>query len=249
MENTFHLYTDLAWLWPMWGDAAGEYAHYCGFVSGLIRRHAARPASTLLDLGCGGGKNAFNLKREFDVTGLDLSPAMIAQARSLNPECAFVQGDMRTFGLGRSFDAVLVDDAISHMTCRDDLVAAFRAAAAHLNPGGVLIATPDVTAETFQQNRTVATPATRAATPYGLEVVFVENSYDPDPMDEQFDATILYLIRDHGRLRIETDHWTMGLFPLDAWRTALRAAGLAVHEERYVAGADEYTVFAGVRPA
>jgi SAM-dependent methyltransferase len=207
------------------------------------------PDEHLLDLGCGGGKNAFNLKREFDVTGLDLSPAMIAQARSLNPECTFVRGDMRTFRLDRSFDAVLVDDAISHMCRRDDLVAAFRAAAAHLKPGGVLIATPDVTAETFQQNRTVVTPATRAATPDGLEVVFVENSYDPDPMDEQFDATILYLIRDHGRLRIETDHWTMGLFPLDAWRAVLRAAGLTVLEERYVAGADGYTVFACVKPA
>lgn len=248
MENTFHLYTDLAWLWPMWGDAAGEYAHYCDFVSRLIREHAARPAHTLLDVGCGGGKNAFNLKRRFEVTGLDLSPAMIAQARSLNPECTFVQGDMRTFGLDRTFDVVLVDDAISHMTCRDDLVATFRAAVAHLAPGGVLIATPDVTTETFQQNRTIATPATRAATPDGLDVVFVENVYDPDPTDERYEATILYLIRDHGRPRVETDRWTMGLFPLDTWRATLRGAGLAVREARYVAGGDEYTVFVGVKP-
>lgn len=40
---------------------------------------------------------------------------MLMQAKQLNPECAFVQGDMRTRRLGRAFDAVLLDDAISHL--------------------------------------------------------------------------------------------------------------------------------------
>ena len=150
MDNTCRLYTDLAWLWPMWGDAADEYAHYCRHVAGLIEQHAERPAGTLLDIGCGGGKNVFNLKGRFRVTGVDLSPTMLAQARDLNPESTFVHGDMRTFRLGTTFDAVLMDDAISYMTCLADFVAAFRAASAHLNPGGVLVATPDVTTETFQ---------------------------------------------------------------------------------------------------
>jgi SAM-dependent methyltransferase len=243
MTDTRHLYTDLAWLWPMWGDAAAEYAHYCQHVVGLIRRHSRIPAATLLDIGCGGGKNVLNLARAFHVTGLDLSPAMLAQATALNPGCTFVQGDMRTFGLDRTFDAVLMDDAISHMHCRADFVAAFRSASAHLNPGGVLVATPDVTSETFQQNRTTATRATRD----GLDVVFVENVYDPDPTDEQCETTILCLIRDRGRLRVQTDHWTMGIFALDTWREVLRDAGFEVHEGRYIAGDDEYTVFACVK--
>jgi SAM-dependent methyltransferase len=243
MKDTCHLYTDLAWLWPMWGDAATEYAHYCQHVTGLIRRHARRPVATLLDIGCGGGKNVLNLNRDFDVTGLDLSPAMLAQAKELNPGCRFVQGDMRTFRLGQAFDAVLMDDAISHMNCRADFVAAFRTAYAHLNPGGVLIATPDVTIETLQQNKTTTTPARRD----GLDVVFVENVYDPDPADEQYETTILYLIRDHGRLRIETEHWTMGIFSLDTWRQILRETGFQVHEGLYRPGEDEYTVFACVK--
>jgi trans-aconitate methyltransferase len=68
----------------------------------------------LLDIGCGGGKNVLNLKRQFAVTGVDLSSAMLAQAKELNPECMFVQGDMRTFRLDRTFDAVLMDDALSY---------------------------------------------------------------------------------------------------------------------------------------
>ena len=226
MQDTCHLYTDLAWLWPMWGDASTEYAYYCQHVAGLIRRHAKRPATTLLNLGCGGGKNVLNLKREFTVTGVDSSPAMLAQAKELNPECMFLQGDLRTCRLGQVFDTLLMDDAISHMSCRTDLVAAFRTAHTHLRPGGVLVATPDVTTETFQQNRTITTPATRD----GLEVVFVENVYDPDLTDDQYETTILYLIREHGCLRIETDRWTMGIFSLETWRQVLRETGFAVHE-------------------
>lgn len=248
MADARRLYTDLAWLWPMWGNAADEYADYCRHVTGLIERHARQPARTLLDIGCGGGKNVFNLKERFCVTGVDLSPTMLAQASLLNPESTFVLGDMRTFRLERTFDAVLVDDAISYMTCLADFEAAFRAASAHLNPGGVLVATPDVTRETFRQNRTTATPATRKGGRDELDVVFVENVYDPDPADEHYETTVLYLIREHGRLRIETDHWTLGLFPLDTWRRVLRETGCEVHEGRYNADGEEYPVFACVKP-
>ncbi|MDX9741955.1 MAG: class I SAM-dependent methyltransferase [Gammaproteobacteria bacterium] len=243
MKDTCHLYTDLAWLWPMWGDATQEYAHYCEHVAAQIRRYAKRPVDTLLDIGCGGGKNVLNLKRDFIVTGVDISPSMLAQANRLNPECTFVEGDMRSCSLGRTFDAVLMDDAISHMNCLSDFTAAFRTAHAHLNTGGVLIVTPDVTPESFVQNRTTTTTAERD----GVEVVFVENVYDPEPADEHYETTILYLIRDGGQLRIETDRWTMGIFPLETWRRVLRETGFELHEERYELGEDEYTVFACVR--
>ncbi len=73
------------------------------------------------------------------------------------------------------------------------------------------------------------------------------NVYDPDLTDEQYEMTILYLIREHGRLRIEAEHWTMGIFSLDTWRHVLRETGFEVHEGRYKAGEDEYTAFACVK--
>ncbi|MFP5397744.1 MAG: class I SAM-dependent methyltransferase [Gammaproteobacteria bacterium] len=245
VKDTCRLYTDLAWLWPLWGDASTQYAHYGEHVTGLVRRHARRPTRTLLDIGCGGGKNVLNLARHFEVTGVDLSPAMLAQAKALNPGCRFVEGDIRTFRLGRRFDAVLMDDAISHMSSRADFVAALRTAHAHLEPGGVMVATLDVTTETFRQNRTTTTTAARE----GIDVVFVENVYDPDPADEHYETTVLYLIRDHGRLLIETDRWTMGIFALDAWRRVLHETGFEVHDSSYVVDEDAYTVFACIKPA
>jgi SAM-dependent methyltransferase len=244
----FRLYSDLSWLWPLWGDATEEYARYCEHVTRLVRAHARRPVATLLDVGCGGGKNLFNLGRQFRVTGLDLSPAMVAQARALNPGCEVVEGDMRTFALGRTFDAVLMDDAISFMDDRDDFAAAFRNAWAHLAPGGVMVATPDVTRETFVQNRTTSTPAASRRKPPGVDVVFVENVYDPDPTDERYEATMLYLIREEGALRVEVDRYSFGLFSLDTWRSVLAGTGFEVGEGRYADGEDEWTVFACVKP-
>jgi len=56
----------------------------------VIRQHARRETHALLNMGCGGGKNAYNLKRNFTVMGIDISPAMLALARKLNPECEFL---------------------------------------------------------------------------------------------------------------------------------------------------------------
>lgn len=214
----------------------------------LVRARSRRPALTLLDIGCGGGRNLLNLERHFRVTGLDLSPVMVAQARALNPDCEVVEGDMRTFALGRTFDAVLMDDAISFMDDRADFAAAFRNARAHLAPGGVMVATPDVTRETFVQNRTTSTPAAARRKPPGVDVVFVENALDPDPADDRYEATMLSLIREGGALRVEVDRCLLGLFSLDTWRSVLAGIGFEVDEGRCADGEDEWTVFACVKP-
>src|SRR5512140_402509 len=82
----------------------------------LYRRLAAEacdaPPQTLLELGSGGGNNASHYKRHLDATLVDISPAMLAVSRQLNPECEHLEGDMRTVRLGRVFDVVLVHDAV-----------------------------------------------------------------------------------------------------------------------------------------
>ena len=231
--GSLRLYTDLAWLWPLWGDHETEYADYSAHVAGLILQHARRPVESMLVISCGSGKNVFNLKRQFKVVGLDLSPTMLALAAELNPDCEFVVGDMCSFDLGRRFDAILLDDGISHMTARTDLAAAFRTTFLHLEPGGVMIATPDVIRENFVQNRTVVEHATGAGARTGVDVVFVENVYDPDPDDEHYEATMVYLIRERGVLRVETDRCELGLFAIADWRASLAEAGFLVEDAHY----------------
>ena len=244
--SALRLYDDLAWLWPIWGTPE-EYADYCSHVTRLIREHAQIPVGTLLNVGCGGGKNVYNLKNHYDVTGLDISPRMLALAEELNPECDFLQGDMRSFGLDRSFDSVLVDDAVSYMANRQDLRAALLATHRHLNVGGVMVVGLDDTKETFVQNHTVATPATGKRKPANVEVMFVENSYDPDPRDDWYEGTMVYLIREDGRLRVETDRHILGLFTLEVWRETLVDVGFTIHQHKYVEGGKEHVTFACLR--
>lgn len=246
-KNTPRLYDDLAWLWPIWGSA-DDYVDYCNHVTRLIRLHSQIPVHSMLNIGCGGGKNAFNLKRYYDVTGLDLSPKMLELAYELNPECEFVQGDMRTFSLQRIFDAVLVDDAVAYMTSRADLKSTFAAAWTHLRPGGVMVVSPDDTKETFVQNHTAVTPAVGKREQTNIEVMFVENSYDPNPEDDHHEGTMVYLIREDGKLRIEMDHHILGLFALDVWRQTLAEVGFRIHEEIYSEGGKEYHTFVCLKP-
>jgi SAM-dependent methyltransferase len=173
---------------------------------------------------------------------------MLSLAAKLNPECEFVEGDMRNFSLARSFDSILMDDGLSYMSNLPDLSLALQTAFNHLAPGGVLVATADVVKENFSQNRTVITPASDNAKPEKTDVVFVENIYDPDPTDDHYETTILYLIRNNGSLRIETDRFNLGLFSTDTWKRVLSETGFMVHQEKYRDGEDEYTSFACMKP-
>ena len=230
-EKTVHLYNDLAWLWPLWGDPTTTYADWCNRITECIHQYARRDAHTLLNMGCGGGKNAFNLKRNFEVTGVDISPAMLDLAKKLNPECRFILGDIRDCSLDLDFDAILVDDAISYMTSRADLISVFQNAYRHLRTGGVMLVEPDYMKETFQQNQTQVSYAESKFKPTNVDVVFIENNYDPDPGDCTFEATIIYLIRENGKLRMEKDISEFGLFTRSEWKTILCDIGYKVREE------------------
>ena len=241
-DSQNRLYNDLAWLWPMW-DSPSEYQQYCKNIIQLIEQYSARELKTLLNIGCGGGKNVFNLKEQFKVTGLDASQAMLNFATELNPECEFIQGDMRHFSLNRKFDVVLIDDGISYMTSEKDLLSVFQRGCEHLVSDGILIVGPDDTKESFVQNSTQTTHSVFSEKTSDVKVVFVENSYDTDPTDTTYEAVMLYIIREKGKLRIEKDMHILGLFPIDTWRKLLRDVGFQAHEEKYVENNKEYTEF------
>src|SRR5437867_4466021 len=143
------MYDDLARWWPLLSPAA-HYREEAATFAGAFEQRAARPVRTLLELGSGGGNTASHLKARYELTLVDLSPAMIEVSRALNPECEHIESDMRSVRLGRVFDAVLLFDAVMYMATEEDLGAAIRTAAAHLAPGGVALFVPDETAESYR---------------------------------------------------------------------------------------------------
>jgi ubiquinone/menaquinone biosynthesis C-methylase UbiE len=78
-------------------------------------RYAAVAASDelpVLELACGTGRVAIRLaKQGYQVTGLDISSPMLDVARSKsinNPNITGVEGDMRSFDLGRTFGLIII---------------------------------------------------------------------------------------------------------------------------------------------
>ena len=219
------LYSDLAWVWPIIStpeDYVEETEHFCK----IIQEYSQIELTTLLDMGCGGGHNDFTLKKHFRVTGIDASEDMLKLARQLNPEVTYSVGDMRTMLLGKTFDAVTIFDSINYMVTEADLQAAFITAFVHLKPGGVLLTLVEATPERFRQNWTRCT--THASG--DIEIVFIENAYDPDPKDTTYEETFVYLIRRGGRLDIETDRHVFGIFGLETWHGLLREVGFEVKQ-------------------
>jgi len=217
------LYADLSWLWPIISPPEDYIPEVAQFVR-LIQQYTRRPVQTLLDLGCGGGHNDRWFKMYYQVTGVDLSKAMLSLARELNPEAIYLTGDMRSVRLEQTFDAVVIADSITYMLSEDDLQQAFTTAYEHLAPGGVFVTYAEENRENFEQNAIHTSNQSRG----DLEVTLIENYYDPDPQDTTMEVIFIYLIRRAGELQVETDRHVLGLFSLETWGRLLRETGFEV---------------------
>jgi SAM-dependent methyltransferase len=205
------------------------------FAAGIDRAIAAAGrALTLLDLGCGAGNNAFFLKRDFVCTLTDLSPAMLRLSRARNPECEHVEGDMRTLRLGRTFDAVLVHDAVCYMLSETELAAAIETAFVHTRPGGAAVFTPDVFAETFEDATELVETEDGARS-----LRYIEWQWDPDPADGTYRVELALLMREGGEVRMAHDRHVEGLHARGTWVRLLAAAGYDVEIVRRPIGDGE----------
>jgi len=164
------MYKDLAWTWPIISSYE-EYEEGARQFVEAIGAHAKIEVKSILDMGSGGGHNDIHLKKHYKVTGLDLSPKMIENARKLNPDVEYIEGDMRTARLDKKFDTVLLADAVMYMSTEEDLLAAFKTAFHHLNPGGVLCTYAEIMPESFKENRTEISHRGSG----DVEIVYMEN--------------------------------------------------------------------------
>ncbi len=249
-NNNWLSYGDLAWTESII-SSPGDYARETEFYVRLIKEHSEIEPETLLHLACGAGINDYVFKKHFKVTGVDISEKMLEIARHTNPEAAYVLGDMRSVDLKECFDTVVIPDSIDYMSTLPELKMAIETANRHLNPGGVLLITAKIQEE-FRENNFCYT-----GTKGDKEVTIFENNYIPKHDPCTYEATIVYLIRQAGRLSIYNDVHKLGLFSREQWLYLFRDAGLKVRQfgldnvyESFIMGEGEYPmqVFAGVKP-
>lgn len=220
MKDLPKLYTEFADWWPVLSPPE-DYEEEAAFYRQAMVSAAKMNPRTLLELGSGGGNNAFHLKRHFATTLVDLSPAMLAISRELNPECEHIEGDMRTIRLDRRYDAVFIHDAIDFIRSAEDLRSTIVTAYEHCNFGGVALFAPDYALENFRPG------TTHGGHDQGdRSLRYLEWDWDPDPGDNTYVSLMVYVMREGAdSVRCVEDQQTYGLFSTDEWFEILEDAG------------------------
>jgi SAM-dependent methyltransferase len=107
----------------------------------LFERHLDRPPASLLDVGCGTGRDlAYLAERCPDCIGIDCQEGMLAYARKRRPKIDFRAGDMTSLRLGRTFEAITcLGYAIANLHSNHDISRAVATFGAHADAGTLLI--------------------------------------------------------------------------------------------------------------
>lgn len=233
------MYEELATWWPLLSPPEDYVDEIAFFLEALKNANATE--GTLLDLGAGGGSNAFHLKEHFTLTLVDLAPNMLDVSRTINPEAEHVVGDMRSIRLERLFDVVFVHDAIDYMTTESDLRQAIETAFLHCKPGGVALFVPDHIRDTFEDSSDEG-----GSDGVGRALRYMEWTFDPDPTDSTYTTHYVFMLREGHTVHVEHDEHIGGLFARADWMQWLKEAGFT--PTRLV---DDYNrdVFVALRPA
>ncbi len=103
---------------------------------------------SVLDAGCGTGRVAIELSRRgYEVAGIDSDPAMLEAARQKAPHLRWIAGDLAgpemadpNLSFGRRFDIVVMAGNVLIFVVPGTEGTVLANMAAHLTPGGILIA-------------------------------------------------------------------------------------------------------------
>jgi len=141
-----------------------NYKAECDMIEEVFRRYGNGEIKTILDLGCGTGNHAIPLaQRGYQVTGVDISQDMLSIARSKADDLfekdltrqtketkktreagiikpIFLEGDVRSLNLNKTFDAVLMMFAVlGYQLTNEDVLAALKTVRQHLKPAGLFV--------------------------------------------------------------------------------------------------------------
>jgi SAM-dependent methyltransferase len=128
----------------------------------LWRELAEGAGGPVLDVGAGTGRVALDLAaRGHEVTALDLDPQLLAELRTRAGDLPVktTQADAREFSLDRRFALIIVPMQTIQILGGPEARASFlRSARAHLEPGGLLVATVTSDELSFEAHEQIILP-------------------------------------------------------------------------------------------
>ncbi|AWI33142.1 SAM-dependent methyltransferase [Streptomyces tirandamycinicus] len=168
MEATNLLYRD-----PALYDVVQSDSTSAGMCQTLIELHQPG-ARTLVDFGCGTGRDLEMLAKRYECIGVDLQPGLVDYAQQARPGLDVRTGDMRTVRLGKRMDVVTcMGNSLAYAHHNHDVGQVFATFAAHAQPGALLVLCSPVAPIT----RTEPTTAT-VDTPTGPATVTIRHTWD-----------------------------------------------------------------------
>jgi len=202
---------------PHYDAVTGDSAAEAAFIHDIIERRHPR-AVTLLDLACGTGGMTALLAGPYQVSGLDISPAMLAVARGKLPRrTPLYLADMTSFRLGARFDVILCAyQGLNHLLSPAAWHASFECAYEHLNPGGLFVF--DITTP-GHLNQMASVP--RIVQEFAGHYLLIRvRTADGMVFDWHLEV---YELQNDGRYGLLTQTVTLSSFPLADITEALRA--------------------------
>jgi SAM-dependent methyltransferase len=228
MASQYRMYDELVDLWTVVSEPR-DYDSEAEHWRRALREKLGPGRHKLLELGIGAGDNLNHFAKEYQATGVDISEKMLEISRKQNPEVMHYRGDMRTIRLDQKFNAVIIHDAISYLTSEEDLRNTIKTAAIHLEPRGVFVIAPEWYKETYKQ--AAIYHVTRNQN--GRSLTFIQYEIDPDKSDTTMQCLMLYLITENGKLRVEQDLHTTGIFSMKTWDKLLTEAGFQIERKPF----------------
>jgi SAM-dependent methyltransferase len=142
----------------------------------LIATHGPTPTRTVLDLGCGTGRDLAALAPQLTGIGIDLQPRLIDDGRRTHPSLDLRVGDLRTIRLSHPADAITcLGNTLAYLHTNHDRNAAFDTFTAHTHPGTVLVIHTLIHPPRPHPCRTTAIEL-----PSGTATVTISTDYDPN---------------------------------------------------------------------
>jgi SAM-dependent methyltransferase len=201
---------------PHYDAVTGDSATEAALIREILeRRHGG--VTTLLDVACGTGAITALLSPAYQVSGLDISPGMLAAAREkLAAETPLYLADMTSFTLSARFDAIVCAyQGVNHLLSLSAWKSFFGCAYRHLNPGGVFVF--DVATVRYLMTM-ASTP--KIVQPFAGHYLLI-TVRTPDGVTFEWHIEVFELQRD-GRYRLLTQVVRMRSFPVGEIKAALR---------------------------
>ncbi|MCD8527383.1 class I SAM-dependent methyltransferase [Candidatus Woesebacteria bacterium] len=179
-------------------------------IKELIAKHCKSTGTALLEAGCGTGKHAALLNKDFDVVATDINEGMLNVARSHFPSLDIRQADMSQLNFEQEFDVIIsLYSSIAYVKTQVKLKKTLQGFFKHLEVGGLVIFEPWFTKETY----TVGVPSVKT---YESEDTKIVRACVPKIINGVSIMDLNYLIAEKNQeVQHVIDRHEMGLFEIE----------------------------------